>query len=112
LKTIVFAALELLLVATITTAASSVAAFDACAQPPSPSTSNEELLVKFRPGADPGAIVASHGATILGSIPGIEVYLVVVDTGITPDPVGAFSSDPGIEFAERNQTYRAPELPD
>jgi hypothetical protein len=81
-------------------------------QEPTPVVSvRDELLVKFRPGADPDIVAARYGATILRVIPGIEVYLVAVPAGSANDRVAAFSGDAEVVFAEINGTMTVPELP-
>lgn len=71
----------------------------------------EELLVKFRPGADPATVSARHGATIRSVISGIDVYVLAVPAGTTAEKIGEFMADPEVEFAEPNETMSVPERP-
>src|SRR3954453_10408756 len=51
---------------------------------PEPSVSSckpDSLLVKVNPGADPAAVVARHGGTIIRTISGIDVQVVAVPGG-------------------------------
>jgi hypothetical protein len=70
-----------------------------------------ELLVKFRPGVDPVAVAARHGAMIVGSIPSIDVYLLAVPPGTAGERLAALAADPEVEFAEFNGTVTVPEQP-
>jgi hypothetical protein len=79
--------------------------------PTSQECGRHELLVKFRPGADPATVTARHGATVRRVIPGIEVYLLAVPGGSADDAVATFSADPDVAFAEINGTMTVPERP-
>ena len=70
-----------------------------------------QLLVKFRPGVDPVVVAARHGATIVGSIPSIAVYLLAVPPGTAGERLAALTADPEVEFAELNGTVTVPEQP-
>ena len=71
----------------------------------------DELLVKFRPGADPTAVSARHGATIIEPIVGIEVYRLSIPYGTVAEKVAEFGADPEVEYAEPNGIMRIPESP-
>ena len=71
----------------------------------------DELLVKFRPGADPTTVSARHGATIIEPIVGIEVYLLSIPYGTVAEKVAEFGADPEVEYAEPNGIMRIPESP-
>jgi thermitase len=66
-----------------------------------------ELLVKFRPGADPAAVAARHGGTISSQIAAIAVYVVSVPDGTVEQKVAEFNADPEVEYAEPNHKVRA-----
>jgi hypothetical protein len=67
----------------------------------------DELLVKFRPGADPEAVSARHGATITYFLSAIEVHVVAVPAGTAEQKIAAFQADPEVVYAEPNGTVRA-----
>ena len=71
----------------------------------------EELLVKFKPSADPTVVADRHGATIVSNIPQIGIYVLAVAPGTQAAAQAALSADPDVEYAEPNGVMRAPELP-
>jgi thermitase len=71
----------------------------------------DEVLVKFRPGADPAIVSARHGGTITSEIAGIQVYVVAVPPGTVMEKVAALGADPEVEYAEPNAIVRIPEAP-
>ena len=75
-----------------------------------PACRPEEMLVKFKPGADATAVAARHGASIVSSIPQIEVYVLAVPTGTQTQALAALAADPDVEYAEPNAVVRVPEL--
>jgi hypothetical protein len=71
----------------------------------------DQLLVKFRPGADPAAVAARYGATPTGSVVGLDVHVLLVPAGTVPQMVATFEADPDVEYAEPNGIARVPEAP-
>ncbi len=71
----------------------------------------DQLLVKFRPGADPLGVVARHDATIESVLPAIDVYVVGIPSGTVLEKMAEFQLDPDVEFAEPNAIVRIPESP-
>ena len=71
----------------------------------------EEMLVKFKPGADAATVAARYGATIVSSIPQIGVYVLAVPPGTQAAALAGLSADLGVEYAEPNGVVRIPELP-
>ena len=67
----------------------------------------DEILVKFRPGADPAVVSTRHGATIRSVIGFIDVYVLAIPFGSVPEKVAEFSADPEVEYAEPNGIARA-----
>ncbi|MCC6174592.1 MAG: hypothetical protein IT305_04735 [Chloroflexi bacterium] len=79
---------------------------------PSPAACpSAQLLVKPRPGADPNAIAARHGGTVVQVIPGIQVAVVEVPATSADATLAALQSDPDVVYAEPNGVVRIPELP-
>jgi thermitase len=104
-------AVLLLLLGVLLSAAGLVAADDQQPAPLPPECVPDELLVKFRPGADPAVVSARHGATISSVIAGIEVYVLSIPPGTVSVKVAEFQADPEVEFAEPNGIMRLPEAP-
>jgi thermitase len=103
--------LSLLLAATVLVAC---AAVQAELSPPTALPAEcvpDELLVKFRPGADPATVAARHGATIKEELPGIAVFVLTIPAGTVAEKVAVFSADPQVEYAEPNGIMRVPEEP-
>ena len=69
----------------------------------------DQVLVKFRPGTDPAAVSARHGATFTGAIVGLDVQVLTVPAGTVPEKVAALSADPDVVYAEPNGIARVPE---
>lgn len=67
----------------------------------------DRLLVKVRPGADPAAVVARYGGTIVQEISGIEVQVVTVPAGQGQQAIDALSADPEVAYAEADQIVTA-----
>jgi hypothetical protein len=77
---------------------------------PEPSVSTcqpDRLLVKVRPGADPSAVIARFGGTIIQTIPGIEVQVVTVPAGQGQQTIDALTADPEVQYAEPDQIVQA-----
>ena len=71
----------------------------------------EELLVKFKPGADASIVAGRHGASVLSNIPQLGIYVLAVPPGAQAATLSALSADPDVEYAEPNGVVRVPELP-
>lgn len=71
----------------------------------------EEVLAKFKPGADPDAVAARHGTVISSSIPQIGVYVLDVPAGTQAEKVAALAADPDVEYAEPNGVVRIQDQP-
>ena len=67
-------------------------------------SSGDEVLVKFRPGADPAAVSERHAGSIASVIAAIDVYVVTVPPGSADQKVTEFSADPDVVYAEPNAT--------
>jgi len=97
-------ALSLVLASLVSVAG--VAELIAGADGPAPGTTGQclvdQLLVKFRPGVDPNAASAWHGATIISQIRALEVYVLEVPSGTVAQKVAEFGADPEVEYAEPN----------
>jgi len=76
-----------------------------------PACRPDELLVAFRPGAEPAAVSARHGATVASEIPDIGVFVVAVPPGTAAATLAAFAADADVEFAEPNGVASVPEAP-
>src|SRR5215210_5548212 len=91
------------------------AALAAAADEPQPAVPGacvpDELLVKFRPGTDPTAVSARHGATIVEPIVGNEVYLLSIPYGTVVEKIAELGADPEVEYAEPNGIVTIPESP-
>lgn len=67
----------------------------------------DRILVKTQPGADPAAVIARYGGTIIQTIPGIEVQVVTVPAGKGAEAIAALSADPEVRYAEPDGVVRA-----
>jgi hypothetical protein len=76
---------------------------------PSAACQPDRILVKIKPGADPAAVIARHGGTIVQTIPGIEVQVVTVPGGTGQQAIDALSADPDVQYAEADSIVRASE---
>lgn len=79
--------------------------------PREPACRLEEVLVKFKPDADPATVAGRHGASITSSIPQIGVYVLTVTPGTQAAALAGLAADPDVEYAEPNGVVSAPELP-
>ncbi len=62
----------------------------------------DEVLVKFEPGADPGATARAVGARLHDRIPALDVYVLKVPAGAVEGTVLALSHNTQVEYAEPN----------
>jgi hypothetical protein len=69
----------------------------------------DTILVKVNSGADPSAVIARHGGTIVRTIGGIDVQVVEVPGGTGQQAIDALSADPDVKYAEADQIVRASE---
>jgi len=79
-------------------------------QQPEPSVSPckpDSLLVKVNPGADPAAVIARHGGTIIRTISGIDVQVVAVPAGTGLQTIDELNADPDVKYAEADQIVKA-----
>jgi hypothetical protein len=67
----------------------------------------DTILVKMNPGADPAAVIARHGGTIVRTIGGIDVQVVSVPGGTGQQAIDALSTDPDVKYAEADQIVHA-----
>jgi hypothetical protein len=67
----------------------------------------DRILVKARPGADPSAVIARYGGTIVQTIQGIDVQVVTVPAGQGQPAIDALNADPEVEYAEPDQIVHA-----
>jgi hypothetical protein len=67
----------------------------------------DTILVKMNPGADPTAVIARHGGTIVRTISGIDVQVVSVPGGTGQQAIDALSADPDVKYAEADQIVHA-----
>ena len=84
---------------------------DRVGAPTVPACRREEMLVKFKPGADPATVAARYGASVESSIPQIGVFVLAVPPGTGAATLAALAADPDVEYAEPNGVMRVPELP-
>lgn len=71
----------------------------------------DQVLARFRPGVDPAAVSARHGATFTGAIVGLDVHVLTVPSGTVMEKVAALSADPDVVYAEPNGIARIAEAP-
>lgn len=76
-------------------------------EPSMPACKPDRILVKVRPDADPAAVVARHGGTVVRTIPGIEVQVVTVPAGQGQHAIDALNADPDVQYAEADQIVTA-----
>lgn len=76
--------------------------------PPDPSQCPpDRILVKLKPGADPAAVIARYGGTIINTITGIDVHVVTVPGGAGQQAIAGLSADPEVQYAEPDGVVRA-----
>ena len=75
----------------------------------------DEILVKFRPGADVTAkenLHRRHGATIMKQFPAQRLHHLKLQKGMTVDEaIRRYAGDPAVEYAEPNYLYNIQALP-
>ena len=76
-------------------------------EPSAPACEPDRILVKLGPGADPAAVIARHGGTIVRTISGIEVQVVDVPAGQGQQAIDALNAAPEVQYAEADQIVRA-----
>jgi hypothetical protein len=74
--------------------------------PPSVACPPDRLLVKVGAGADAAAVVARHGGTVIQTIPGVDVQVVIVPAGTGQQALDALNADPEVEYAEPDGVVR------
>ena len=75
--------------------------------PASPNCPPDRILVKVKPGADPVAVIARYGGTIINTIPGIDVQVVTVPGGTGQQAIAGLSADPDVQYAEPDGVVHA-----
>ena len=75
--------------------------------PASPNCPPDRILVKVKPGADPAAVIARYGGTIINTIPGIDVQVVTVPGGTGQQAIAGLSADPEVQYAEPDGVVHA-----
>lgn len=67
----------------------------------------DRILVKVKPGADPAAVIARYGGTIINTISGIDVQVVTIPGGAGQQAIAGLSADPDVQYAEPDGVVRA-----
>ena len=76
-------------------------------EPSMPACEPDRILVKVQPGADPAAVIARYGGTIIQTISGIDVQVVTVPAGQGQQAIDALNADPDVKYAEPDQIVSA-----
>ncbi|MGH2437068.1 MAG: S8 family peptidase [bacterium] len=63
---------------------------------------HDEVLVAFRPGANPAVFARAFGGRVQAELEGLGVHLLKVPSGAVESVVAALSRNPQVEFAEPN----------
>jgi len=63
---------------------------------------HDEVLVAFRPGANPAVFARAFGGRVQAELEGLGVYVLKVPSGAVENVIAALSANPQVEFAEPN----------